>query len=40
MANPAGSHGQIKKPKVKFKEVKAVESFLILLINCLLPFER
>ncbi|MBY8988960.1 MAG: hypothetical protein KGD61_10945 [Candidatus Lokiarchaeota archaeon] len=40
MANPAGSHGQVKKPQVKFKEVKAVESFLILLINCLLPFER
>lgn len=40
MANPAGSHGQVKKPKVKFKEVKAVESFLTLLINCLLPFER
>ncbi|TKJ23997.1 MAG: hypothetical protein CEE43_02195 [Promethearchaeota archaeon Loki_b32] len=40
MANPAGSHGQVKKPKVKFKEVKAVESFLTLLFNCLLPFER
>lgn len=40
MANPAGSHGQTKKPKVKFKEVKAAESLLILLFNSILPFEK
>lgn len=40
MANPAGSHGQPKKPKVKFKDAKAAESFLVLLFNSLIPFEK
>jgi len=40
MANPAGSHGQNIKVKVKLKEVKAAESYLILLFNSLIPFEK
>ena len=39
MANPTGSHGQNKIPKVKLNDAKAAESFLILLINSLVPFE-
>ncbi len=40
LANPGGSHGKSTKPTVKKSEVKAAESFLILLINTLLPFEK
>lgn len=40
LANPVGSHGKSKKPKVNLDEVKAAQSFLILLINTLLPFEK
>ncbi len=40
LANPGGSHGKSTKPTVKKSEVKVAESFLILLINTLLPFEK
>ncbi len=40
MANPGGSHGKSSIPNVKKRDVKVAESFLILLINTLLPFEK
>ena len=40
LANPAASHGKSSVPKIKIDEVKVAVSFLILLINTLLPFEK
>lgn len=40
MANQAGSHGKSSPPKVNLEDVKVAESFLIMLINTILPFEK
>ncbi|MFX0135516.1 MAG: hypothetical protein ACFFDN_17865 [Candidatus Hodarchaeota archaeon] len=40
LADEGGSHGKSESPEVKLKEVKAIESFIILLINLLLSFEK
>lgn len=40
LADDGGAHGKSKHPKVGMKTVKAAESFIILLINSLLPFEK
>ena len=40
LANPGGSHGKSKPPKVSPQEVRIAESFLIMLINVLLPLEK
>jgi len=40
LADDGGAHGKSITPKVNIKTVKAVQSFLLLLINSLLPFER
>lgn len=40
LADDGGAHGKSVIPKVKIKDVKAVQSFLLLLFNSLLPFEK
>lgn len=40
MANQAGSHGKSSPPKVNLDDVKVAESFLVMLINTILPFEK
>lgn len=40
LADDGGAHGKSNPPKVDMDTVKATESFLILLINTLLPFEK
>ncbi len=40
MANPGGSHGQNIPPKIKLSEVRIAESYLLMLINVLLQFEK
>ncbi len=40
VADDGGAHGKSVIPKVKMKTVQAVQSFLLLLFNSLLPFEK
>ena len=40
LADDGGAHGKSKPPKVHIETVKAAESFIILLINTTLPFEK
>jgi len=40
LADDGGAHGKSNPSKVDMKTVKATESFIILLINTILPFEK
>ena len=40
LANPAASHGKSSPPNITLDEVKVATSFLIMMINTLLPFEK
>lgn len=40
LADDGGAHGKSILPKVKIDTVKTTQSFIILLINSLIPFEK
>ena len=40
LANQGGSHGKQNPPKVKLEDVKVAVSYLIMMINTILPFEK